>query len=78
MHRLPSAIAVRIAVAICATSPVTTSLNNSSMFLESFKVIRHVRPKFTCTGCDRVVEAPAPSRPIEQRPVQDRSLHGPM
>ena len=27
---------------------------------ESFKVIRHVRPKFTCTGCDRVVEAPAP------------------
>jgi transposase len=33
---------------------------------ESFKVIRHVRPKFTCTGCDRVVEAPAPSRPIER------------
>lgn len=38
---------------------------------ESFKVIRHVRPKFTCTGCDRVVEAPAPSRPIE------RGLAGP-
>lgn len=33
---------------------------------ESFKVIRHVRPKFTCTGCDRVVEAPAPTRPIER------------
>ena len=33
---------------------------------ESFKVIRHMRPKFTCTGCDRVVEAPAPSRPIER------------
>ena len=33
---------------------------------ECFKVIRHVRPKFTCTGCDRVVEAPAPSRPIER------------
>jgi transposase len=33
---------------------------------ESFKVIRHVRPKLTCTGCDRVVEAPAPSRPIER------------
>jgi len=32
---------------------------------ESFKVIRHVRPKFACTGCDRVV-APAPSRPIER------------
>jgi transposase len=38
---------------------------------ENFKVIRHVRPKFTCTGCDRVVEAPAPSRPIE------RGLAGP-
>jgi transposase len=38
---------------------------------ESFKVIRHVRPKFTCKGCDRVVEAPAPSRPIE------RGLAGP-
>lgn len=33
---------------------------------ESFKVIRHVRPKFTCTGCDRVVEGAAPSRPIER------------
>lgn len=38
---------------------------------ECFKVIRHVRPKFNCTGCDRVVEAPAPSRPIE------RGLAGP-
>ena len=36
---------------------------------ESFKVIRHVRPKFTCTGCARVVEAPAPSRPIERGPA---------
>jgi transposase len=33
---------------------------------ESFKVLRHVRPKFACSGCDRVVEAPAPSRPIER------------
>jgi transposase len=33
---------------------------------ESFKVIRYVRPKYTCTGCDRVVEAPAPSRPVER------------
>jgi transposase len=38
---------------------------------DSFKVVRHVRPKFTCIGCDRVVEAPAPSRPIE------RGLAGP-
>ena len=33
---------------------------------ETFKVIRHVRPKFACSGCDRMVEAPAPSRPIER------------
>jgi transposase len=38
---------------------------------DSFKVIRHVRPKFACGGCERVVEAPAPSRPIE------RGLAGP-
>jgi transposase len=38
---------------------------------DSFKVIRHVRPKFSCSGCDRVVEAPASSRPIE------RGLAGP-
>jgi hypothetical protein len=37
----------------------------------TFKVIRHVRPKFACTGCERVVEAPAPARPIE------RGLPGP-
>ena len=30
----------------------------------TYKVIRHVRPKFACAACDRVVEAPAPSRPI--------------
>jgi len=38
---------------------------------DSFKVIRHVRPKFACSACERVVEAPAPSRPIE------RGLAGP-
>jgi transposase len=30
----------------------------------TYKVIRHIRPKFACAGCDRVVEAPAPPRPI--------------
>jgi transposase len=34
-------------------------------------VIRHVRPTFACAGCERVVEAPAPARPIE------RGLRGP-
>ena len=37
----------------------------------TFKVIRHVRPKFSCTHCERVVQAVAPSRPIE------RGLAGP-
>ena len=32
----------------------------------SFKIIRHVRPKLCCTGCDVIVQAPAPSRPIDR------------
>jgi len=37
----------------------------------SFKVLRHVRPKLSCDVCDLIVQAPAPSRPI------DRGLAGP-
>lgn len=36
-----------------------------------FKVIRHVRPKLSCAKCDAIVQAEAPSRPIE------RGLAGP-
>jgi transposase len=36
-----------------------------------FKVIRHVRPKLSCTKCDAIVQAEAPSRPIA------RGLAGP-
>jgi transposase len=32
----------------------------------SWRVLRHVRPKFSCRGCERVVEAAAPARPIER------------
>lgn len=32
----------------------------------SFRVIRHMRPKMACTCCDCIVQAPAPSRPIER------------
>ncbi len=43
---------------------------DSSEILEyvraSFKVIRHVRPKRSCAACERIVQAPAPSRPIER------------
>jgi transposase len=31
-----------------------------------FKVIRQVSPKLACSGCDRIVQAEAPSRPIER------------
>jgi transposase len=37
----------------------------------SFKVIRHVREKHSCCRCSRIVQQPAPSRPIE------RGLPGP-
>lgn len=37
----------------------------------SFVVIRHVRPKFSCSRCSSVVQAAAPSRPV------DRGLPGP-
>ncbi len=30
----------------------------------SFRVIRHVRPKYSCKCCSTIVQAPAPSRPI--------------
>lgn len=36
-----------------------------------FKVIRHVRPKLSCTQCDTIVQAEAPTRPIA------RGLAGP-
>lgn len=36
-----------------------------------FKVIRRVRPKLSCSRCDRIVQEPAPHRPI------DRGLAGP-
>ncbi len=31
-----------------------------------FKVIRHVRPKFSCRSCETITQAPMPSRPIER------------
>lgn len=37
----------------------------------TFKVIRHVRPRLACACCERIVQAPAPIRPI------DRGVPGP-
>jgi transposase len=33
---------------------------------EHWKVIRHVRPKYSCSACQQIVQAAAPSRPIER------------
>ena len=38
---------------------------------ERYKVIRHVRPKFSCAKCEKLIQAPAPARPIA------RGLAGP-
>lgn len=38
---------------------------------EHWKVIRHVRPKYSCARCQQITQAPAPSRTIE------RGLAGP-
>jgi len=38
---------------------------------ERYQVIRHVRPKFSCRDCQKIVQAAAPSRPIA------RGLAGP-
>ncbi|MFM0036039.1 IS66 family transposase [Paraburkholderia strydomiana] len=32
----------------------------------SFRVIRHVRPRFACSCCENIAQAAAPSRPIER------------
>lgn len=31
---------------------------------QRYRVIRHVRPKLSCSRCEQIVQAPAPSRPI--------------
>jgi transposase len=31
-----------------------------------YKVVRHMRPKFSCASCQTLLQAPAPSRPIER------------
>jgi len=33
---------------------------------QHWKVLRHVRPKYSCSTCQKIVQAAAPSRPIER------------
>jgi transposase len=51
-------------------STMTKLGEDVSLMLEyipaSFRVVRHVRPKMSCDRCEAIVQAPAPSRPIER------------
>jgi transposase len=40
---------------------------------EHFKVIRQVRPKLSCAGCDKIVQAEGASRPIRCLETSQRS-----
>jgi transposase len=33
---------------------------------QDWKVIKHIRPKYSCSACQKIVQANAPSRPIER------------
>jgi transposase len=55
-----------------AMKPLGEDVSEMLEYIPSrFKVIRHVRPKFACARCDKIVQANAPSRPIA------RGLAGP-
>lgn len=55
-----------------ALKPLGEDVSEQLEFVPArFKVIRHVRPKLACSCCDCIVQAAAPSRPIE------RGLPGP-
>jgi hypothetical protein len=57
-----------LAIFLLISSGIAASLSIVNL-LDS--TIRQVRPKLACAGCDRIVQAPAPSRPIQ------RSIAGP-
>jgi hypothetical protein len=38
------------------------------------KVVRHVRPKFSCRTCEAIIQAPAPDKPIARGKATSGSL----
>ncbi len=44
----------------------TDTAEQLELMRSAFRVIRTVREKHACTQCDAIVQAPAPSRPIER------------
>jgi transposase len=58
-----------------ALKPIGEDVAEQLEFIpEHFKVIRHVRPKFACGWCSTIVQAPAPSRPIDKGIAGPRRL----
>ena len=59
------AVSVRNAARACAGSE--RIFRRCSNYVPGhFQVIRHVRPKLSCVQCSKVVQQPAPSRPIQR------------
>ena len=53
-----------------ALRPVGEDVSEQLEFIPAhFKVISQVRPKFSCTQCQTMVQAPAPSRPLAKSPA---------
>ncbi len=50
----------------CAELPGEDAAEQLELMRSAFRVIRTVREKHACTQCDAIVQAPAPSRPIER------------
>lgn len=63
---------------ITLTSPSVELMSTvlRELMRSAFRVIRTVREKHACCRCDRIVQAPAPSRPIE-RGIAGPGLAGP-
>jgi transposase len=50
-----------------ALKPIGEDVSEQLEYIpEHFKVIRHVRPKFACVACSTLIQAPAPTRPIDK------------
>jgi transposase len=39
-----------------------------------YKVVRHIRPKFSCRACEKIVQAPAPAKPIARGKASFRMI----
>ena len=63
-HARAPACAVRVPRCGGQITKLGETVSDAEYVPASFRVIRHVRPKFACTQCDTTVQALAPSRPI--------------